>query len=169
MQLADHDDIRTSEGYFSNIDQIIKGSSIVRMQNKYNAEVQERRLRKKSFKPVAAIKGCSSPKRLRDEMNLDDCEANGHLDECIGCPYYEPTPEEREKYEQKMKNAVNEGAEKMIKLLNGILKATDSEYTLEELYYSVQTDVIRYSEYSDIIAEKGLEEWEESKHTQKIS
>ena len=167
MQLADHDDIRTSEGYFTNIDEIIMASSIVRMQNKYNSEKQEKRLKMKSYKPVTTIYGCSSSKRINDEYNLEDCKLNGHLDECIGCSLYNPSNEELERYEQKVKRELDDGSEKMIKIMNGILKAKDSEYTVEELYYSIQTEAIRYREVSDIIAEKGLEEWEESKRTQK--
>lgn len=167
MQLANHDNLKTSEGYYTNIDQIIMDSSIVRMQNRYNADARAAKLRKNTYKPVVSIKGCSSPKRLRDMENIEDCEKNGHEDECIGCGFYSPTEKELKEYEKKLREEIRSGSKKMIKLLNGILKAKDVDQTAEELFYSVQHDMIKVKEVADIKAEKGLEEWEETLHTQK--
>ena len=168
MQLADHERLSTSEGYYSNIDEIIRGSSIIQVQNEYNRIARENHYRPVNYMPMTSRKGCSSYKRLLDPEDLDDCELYGHYDECIGCKFYSPTEKELKEYEEREAARLKTSSEKMVKLLNGILKAKDCENTVEELFFSAQKAAIRYKEASDIEAKWEFEKWEKSNHTQKI-
>lgn len=96
-QLADHININTSSGYYTNISETIWASSVVQLQKKLDYEWRYSKKQYEQSGSVAVDTGksvCTSHKRMVDEENLDDCIEQGHLFDCMGCKYYRPAKAE---------------------------------------------------------------------------
>lgn len=171
-QLANHVNINTSAGYYSNIAEIIMASSIMQFQKKI--DYRDRNEKNKNVNQISLIGGvgkstCSSAKRAADPRNLDDCIAQQHLEDCMGCKFYCTSEEELERYLAENKNNVERSSKFAQELLNGILRIKDIDITAEELLLNVQKDAARYKVCCDIKSKESYDRWVKNRDSKKIS
>lgn len=171
-QLADHINIDTSAHYYTNISETIWASSIVQLQKRLDNEWRKSNATYEAETSMAISTDrsvCMSPKRLRDEENLDDCIAEGHLSDCMGCKYYQPSEKELETFLENQKKKADDSSKRVIDFMNKTIKAKNQEQTLEDVFLSVQTEATRYRMGCNIKAKEKYSEWQEHHNTPKIS
>jgi hypothetical protein len=171
-QLANHVNINTSSGYYTNISETIWASSVVQLQKKLDYEWRQSKEQFELGSSMEIDTGksiCTSHKRQVDEENLDDCIEHGHLADCMGCKYYRPTKNELESFMNLQQKKADDSAKRVIEFMNNTLSLKNKELTLEEVFLSVQTDATRYRVGCNIEAEEKLKEWRRLKNIQKTS
>lgn len=171
-QLADHININTSSGYYTNISETIWASSIVQLQKKLDYEWRYSKEQYEQSDQMVAYTGksvCASHKRMIDETNLDDCVEQGHLADCMGCKFYRPAKSELESFVMSQQKKADESAKRVIEFMNNTMSIKNKDLTLEEVFLSVQMDATRYRMGCNIKAEEKLEEWQKLKSIQKTS
>lgn len=171
-QLADHVNINTSAGYYTNISETIWASSVVELQKKLdyewrNANEQYDQVRSMPVDTGKSI--CISQKRKLDEENLDDCIEEGHLADCMGCKFYIPSKKELDSFMTSQKQKADDSAKKVVEFMNNTISIKNKNLTLEEVFLEVQTDATRYRMGCNIKAEEKLKEWQKLKNTQKTN
>lgn len=171
-QLANHVNINTSSGYYTNISETILNSSIIQLQKRINnsnktSEDRYKRMTKYELQQDKSL--CLSPLRKFDDGNIEDCEKGGFLDDCMGCEYYVPTKTELEEYLANQKEKADRYAKRIIEFLNNISSAKNKEISLEELFLNVQTEATKYKLGCDIQAEELRIQWQKRKNSQKTS
>ena len=163
-QLADHENIDVTAGYFTNISETIWASSIVRIQKEFD-KIKKEQAEKLIVGYINNIKldesKCISIKRALDDENIEDCIEMHHLEECMGCPYYIPSNNELIDYEKRLKDELNHESEKMIEYMNSIRRMKGKEETMEELFLKVQSAAVRYKGVADQVAKEIYKKWEE--------
>lgn len=171
-QLADHVDINTSFGYYTNISETIWASSVVQLQKKLDYEWRHSKEQYEQSSPMVVDTSrsvCISHKHMIDEGNLDDCVEQGHLADCMGCKFYRPTKSELESFMSSQKKKADDSAKRVIEFMNTTMRIKNQDLTLEEVFLSVQTEATRYRMGCNIKAEEKLKEWQKLKNIQKIS
>lgn len=171
-QLADHVNINTSSGYYTNIAETIWASSVVQLQKKLDYEWRYSKVQYERSASMAIDTGksvCTSNKRKDNEENLDDCIEQGHLSDCIGCKFYRPTKVELDAFMSSQQEKTNDSAKKVIEFMNRTMSIKNKNLTLEEVFLSVQTDATRYRMGCNIKAEEKLEEWQKLKNIRKTN
>lgn len=171
-QLADHININTSSGYYTNISETIWASSIVQLQKKldYKWRYSEVQYEQSGSMAVDAGKSiCTSHKRLLNKENLDDCVEQRHLADCMGCKFYRPTKDELEAFMSIQQKRADDSAKRVHEFMNSTMNIKNKNLTLEEVFLSVQTDATRYRKGCNIKAEEKLKEWQRLKSIQKTS
>lgn len=171
-QLADHVNINTSSGYYTNISETIWASSVIQFQKQLDYEM--RYSQKQYEKAVSVVVDtekpvCTSLKRIADEENLEDCVEQDHMEDCMGCEFYRPTKAELDSFMNLQKKKADEGAKRVIEFMNDIMSIKNQNVTLEELFLSVQTEATRYRMGCNIKVKEKLEKWREHKNFQKTS
>ncbi len=162
-QLADHENINTSSGYYCNISETIWASSLIRIQEYY--EHQDRREKEQFERGQTMLTNighsmCLSEKRLADEEDLRDCIEQGHLADCMGCRYYRPTREDLHSFMRRQKARADEAVKRMLELMDRTLRAKGREETVEEVFLSVQTEAVRCRMGCQMEAEEEYREWQ---------
>lgn len=171
-QLADHVNINTSSGYYTNISETIWASSVVQLQKKLDYEWRHSKEQYEQSSSIAVNSGksiCTSQKRMIDEENLDDCIEQGHLADCMGCKFYRPTKTELESFLNSQKKKADDSAKRVIEFMNNTMNIKNENVTMEEIFLSVQTDATRYRMGCNIKAEEKLKEWQKLKNIQKTN
>lgn len=168
-QLADHENIVTSAGYYTNVSETIFNSSIMRVQKRLNAREEDiindyQLSRDIAVDPETSI--CKSSKREADFDNVDDCIEQNHLEDCIGCKYFIPSKKYIEEYMEKTKKEADESVQKIVDFMNLASSRKGQEITLDELFLKGQTDVNRYKEGCDLQSEEVAKEWLKLKNMQ---
>lgn len=171
-QLANHVNINTSAGYYSNISEIIMASSIMQFQKKI--DYRDRNEKNKNVNQISLISEvgkstCSSAKRAADPRNLDDCIAQQQLEDCMGCKFYRTSEEELERYLAENKNNVDRSSKRAQELLNGILRIKDIDITADEVLLNVQKDAARYKVCCDIKSKENYDRWVKNRDSKKTS
>ena len=169
-QLADRVRINTAANSYTDITETIWASSVVGLQKKLGRE--DRYQEKQNDEDLLIITGsewsaCTSPKRLENEANLDDCIEQGHLADCIGCRFYRPSDAELHEFLESQKRKADKSARRVIDFMNNSMSTKNKETTLEEVFTSVQTDATRYRMGCNIKAEERYQEWQSHKNIQK--
>ena len=164
-QLANHMNITTSEGYFTNVTETLYYSSIIQMQNKLNKDFLEEKRSKREF-VVKDEFGCTSPKRLNDKTDIEDCK--GHYEDCFGCKFYFPADKEINKYMDERKEKFEASVKKMQSVLISANKIKGRDVDTDELFLKVHTLSARYKESTDVYAEKEANKWVEQQNSQTI-
>lgn len=171
-ELAGHKSIETSAGYFSNVAETVMGSSIMRIQKKINNQknyywdqylylVENAVDINQSF--------CASEKRLHDNENIEDCEEQNHLEDCIGCKYFIPSKKEINKYYAEYKEKVDIATKRLKECLALVGKAKGKDIDIDEMILQAQTATARYKIGCDYIAEEKREEWLKHKSSRMTS
>ena len=158
-QLADHKDIATSEGYFTNVTETLFCSSVIKTQNKINM----RRLEGNRSKNEMVYKdrfGCTSIKHRVDPHDISDCK--DHYEDCFGCPYYSPEDEEIDKHLKECGSRLEECLKQILADKNR-LKGKDAPF--DELMLELHTNGAKYKESADIYVQKEAVKWEEHQNT----
>ena len=164
-QLADHENLKTSEGYYTNVTKTVEASSIMKMQKKIErgfttANKDAKKALAFGYKP--GHKSCSSPYRPKETGNITDCIKQGHIDnDCLGCDYFEPT-------ESEVKNEVEKRGEKLTAAAKGMLqcifKGPDTP-DFDKVFLDAHTSITRYSTACDANTRKVYEKWQRHKNT----
>lgn len=165
-QLANHMNITTSEGYYTNVSETLYYSSIMKMQKKINKDYLEETYQVNEM-VITDKYNCSNPKRLNDDKNIDDCK--GHYQDCFGCKYYFPTEEEIQKHLKERKSKFIENVKVMQNVLKSTNKIKGKDVDMDELFLKVHSASARYKESTDLKAEKEANEWLEQRNLQMIS
>lgn len=166
-QLADHENINTSSGYYTNISETIWASSVMQLQKKLNYADREfeQNIPKDAVSVDRSI--CTSPRRECDREDLTDCIEQGHLSDCMGCVYYMPTENELNVFMEAQKNKADEAAATVIDFMNRTLNAKNCDITMEEAFLKVQTEATRYRMGCNIKAKEKYSEWQGLKNLRK--
>lgn len=171
-QLADHINIDTSAGYYTNISETILASSIMQYQKQMNYQSQDLENQyKKSFNMVTVTDKsiCVSKKREINIEDLTDCIEEGHLEDCMGCKFHRPSIHELNAFLREQKKKADDSAKRAIEFMNNIMGVKNRTTTLEEVFLSVQTDAIRYRMGCNIKVKEKWIEWESRKNIQKTN
>ena len=164
-QLANHMNITTSEGYFTNVSETLYYSSIMQMQNRINKDSLEENPVKRDL--VAKDKfGCTSPKRLDDKTDIEDCK--GHYEDCFGCKFYFPSDKEVNEHMTERKEKFEDYVKKMQSVLTSSNKIKGKDIDIDDLFLKVHTTGVRYKESTDVYAEKEANKWVEQQSSQTI-
>lgn len=169
-QLADHTNIDTSSGYYTNISETILNSSIIQMQKRINEKEQngiDDYFKSSNSSLDIDRSFCTSPKREFDNSNIDDCVEQGHMEDCIGCKFYIPSKMELDRFLSEQKRKADESAQKVIDFMNNTAKIKGKEISLSDLFLNVQTDATRYRMGCNIKVEETRKEWQKLKNSQK--
>ena len=169
-QLANHTNIDTSAGYYTNISETILNSSIMQLQKRINTQEQGRwdDYQTSSNQVLDMdVSVCTSEKREIDSKNLDDCVEQRHLEDCMGCKFYRPSQKELDRFLETQKVKADESAIRAIEFMNNTLSIKNKEMSLEEIFLTVQTDATRYRMGCDIKAKEIAKEWQKHKNFQK--
>ena len=171
-QLADHVNINTSSGYYTNISETIWASSVVQLQKKLD---YERRISHEQYEHAqgntldTGKSVCVSNKRLLNQEDLSDCIEQGHLADCMGCKFYRPSKTELEGFLQHQQKKADDSAKRVIDFMNNTMSVKNKEVSLEEIFLSVQTEATRYRMGCNIKAEEKYNEWQRLRNIQKTS
>lgn len=171
-QLADHININTSSGYYTNISETIMNSSIMQLQKRLNykqlvAEENYNAGLKKVVNIDESI--CVSNRREMDAEDLTDCIKQEHLEDCMGCKFYRPSKQELDAFMNTQKKKSDESSKRVIEFMNNTMSLKNRNTTIEEVFLEVQTDATRYRMGCNIIAEEKQKEWERIKSIQKTN
>lgn len=164
-QLANHMNITTSEGYFTNVSETLYYSSIIQMQNRINKDFMEDKINKSEL-VVKDKFNCTSPKRLKSGEDIDDCK--GHYETCFGCKYYFPDDKEIENYMDNRKKKFEGYVKKMQDVLKSSNKIKGRDIDIDELFLKLHTTSVRYKESTDVFAEREAKKWVEQQNSQMI-
>lgn len=164
-QLANHMNITTSESYFTNVSETLYYSSIMQMQNRINKDYIEDRINKSKM-VVRNEFGCTNPKRLKDENDIDDCK--GYYEHCFGCRFYFPNDKEISNHMSERKHKFEKYVKKMQSVLKLSNKVKGKDIDIDELFLMVHTTSVRYKESTDVFAEKEAQKWVEQQNSLKI-
>lgn len=166
-QLANHSNVSTSFGYFSNVDEIIEASSIIQFQRRIkNSEVIMNDWIKENTENVQSIENCKSFKKAKGDFS--DCDKHHPYDECMGCDKHDPDMTEIEEYLERYKEPTNTASKKAIECFNNLLKMKKMDVTITELFYDVQMNIIRYKTGTDMKAKEKFLQWQDTQSTMKI-
>lgn len=170
-QLADHESITTSYGYYENVSNTIHASSIVDIQRRINegmmdVDAFEENLRKKQL--PGAHRTCMSPRNPMETGDVADCISNGCQElGCAMCPFYHPTDEMIQKDVKDYKKSLDNAAKD---LLMGIdLDRKGKRIDMDGLVLDAQTRSSRFRVISDLSAFGEYKKWARYKNTQTIS
>lgn len=169
-QLAGHENINTSSGYYSNISETIWASSIVRLQKHIDCQCRhsgEQFEQGQGLLVNAGTSACVSVKRMENAEDLSDCIEQGHLADCMGCRYYRPTRKELQDFLSLHKKKADESAKRVAEFMNRTMQIKNTETSLEEMFLSVQTEAARYRMGCGIEAEERYKEWQKHRNIQK--
>ena len=174
-QLANHVHISTSAGYYTNVSETVYASSVMKLQRKIHAGYAEAErynryyTQKNEYETGKHTKnGCSSPKRPFSTGNIDDCVANNHIYECLGCRYYHPTQEQLTEALAERKEALNSASRAVLFYMENKDKIKTREADFYKLFNEAHTGIIRYKTACDEKAGKELKKWQRKKSTLKI-
>lgn len=169
-QFSKHIINNTGSNYYVNIPEVIWASSVIQLHQKLDCQKSDSKKQYEGNGPTTTNKEeseCISPKRMKDEYNIDDCIELGRLDECIGCIYYRPTKIELETFMSEEKKLVNEKVEEfieLIKIINTPLKIEMRGLSLEHVILLTQKCIARYRMGCNIKANDKLQEWQKHKN-----
>ena len=164
-QLADHENLKTSEGYFTNVAKTVEAASIMRMQKKIvRGYTRTNKDRKNTDLPgyISDNRSCSSPRRPKETGDITDCIKQGHIDDdCLGCDYYEPTESEVKKEAEKRAEKLTAAAKEMLRC---VFKGPDIP-DFDKVFLDAHTTIARYSTACDVNTKKAYEKWQRHKST----
>ena len=159
-QLADHENLSTSYGYFSNAAKTVEASSIMRMQKRINSGQIDIEKKKMEYlmKPIVAAGGsCISPGRPKQTGDIRDCIEYGHFDDdCFGCPYHNPSEEELKKEIDKRRKKFEKAGKAMLEC---IVKGKDTT-EIDKILLNAHTGFARYRTSCDEKTRKEFLKWE---------
>lgn len=166
-QLADHENISTSAGYYTNVSNTILASSIMGLQRKLNLEKE----RLNAFENIPTIissnsDSCLSIYRPRQTGNISDCVTEGHLDidDCLGCRYYNPSQGELDEAMRAREERLNQASKAVLSAVeNGNLNKKNVDF--DKLFLDAQTASMRYKVVCDKKVEEKYKTWQRYRNT----
>ena len=169
-QLADHENINTSSGYYANISETIWASSLFQIQRRmdYRHRHSQELFEQGQGQMVGTGNSvCVSAKRAADREDLSDCIEQGHLADCMGCRYYRPAERELQDFLDSQKMKADESARRVAELMDKAMRIKKPGASIEEMFLSAQTEASRYRMGCNIKAEEEYREWQRHRNIQK--
>ena len=166
-QLANHERISTSAGYYTNVSNTVLASSIIQMQRKINYEASQN----KKYEGTISLRPygneyCDSPKRPLETGNVEDCVSEGHLQECLGCRFYRPSEAKLVEDMKKREVKLDEASKRVIEFINKKGKKKDSKEDFDKLFLDAHTGIQRFHTACDEKAKEEEIKWRRRKNTQ---
>ena len=174
-QLADHSQISTSFGYYTNVSNTIQCSSVMKVQRRINQERQEVGQHEISYakqppKPYGGTTSqCLSPLRPMETGNISDCIKENHIHECLGCRYYVPTEDELRRNLEARKKELDAVSKRLVEYIAETRTGGGQHTDIDQLFLDTQTDAVRLKVISDEYAEEAEYRWRRERNTQKTS
>ena len=171
-QLADHTQMSTSYGYFTNISNTIKCTSIIRVQERIERERKQCKtyeLAPSYLRQDSNGSYCTSPRQPLITGDITDCEAEKHLQECIGCRYYYPSKDEIDAAMEKRKQELDDAAKRLLECAIELRDSTKDISNFEKVFLDAHSGAVRFRSSSDEFAKEAAYRWVRSKNTPKKS
>ncbi len=162
-QLADHEQLCTSGGYFTNVSETVLASSIMNIQR----EMDHERMNMKSDmivtseaakNPPVLDSKCASPFQPLKTGNITDCKKEGYLEDCLGCRYFQPNESELEIELNKRRKKLESAELKVIQCLREGMSKNDTD--TDKVLLDIHTAMARYKAATDKLAQEKRIKWQ---------
>lgn len=167
-QLADHSQISTSFGYYTNVSNTIHCASIMTIQKRINLERRDLEAAyamgrvEKSRTGVASV--CCSPRQPLITGAITDCQ--NHLHECLGCKYYSPSEDEIKKAFDSRKEKLDAVSKRLVEYIADVRDGGETKIDVDKLLLETHTGAIRFKQASDKAAKEAELKWRRHRNTQ---
>lgn len=172
-QLANHSQISTSFGYYTNVSNTIQCASVMRVQRRINQERIEVEAMKTSCadRCVQKLYGtaslhCLSPLRPLETGDIRDCAKENHLHECLGCRYYSPSEDELRIALEERKKKLDDASKQLVEFIAKTRIDGEKNFDTDKLFLETQTSAIRFRTISDECAEEAEYKWRRHRSSQ---
>lgn len=172
-QLANHSQISTSFGYYTNVSNTIQCAAIMRVQRRINQQRSEVGAIKKSFadrqmQKLHAIPSarCLSPLQPLVTGDIGDCVKENHLHECLGCRYYSPSEDELRIALEERKKKLDDASKQLVEFIAKTRIDGGKNFDTDKLFLETQTSAIRFRTIRDECAEEAEYKWRRHRSSQ---
>ena len=167
-QLADHSQISTSFGYYTNVSNTIHCASIMTIQKRINRELRDL--------DTAYAMGCAEKNRTRLDSvccstrqplvtgDITDCQ--NHLHECLGCKYYSPSTDELKKAFNKRKDQLDAVSKRLVEYIADTRDGGDTKIDIDKLFLDTHAGAVRFKQASYEVAKEAELKWRRHRNTQ---
>lgn len=169
-QLADHSQISTSFGYYTNVSNTIHCASIMAIQKRINCERRDLDAAyamghvEKNWTELASV--CCSPRQPLVTGDITDCQ--NHLHECLGCKYYSPSADELKKAFNKRKDQLDAVSKRLVEYIADTRDGAGTKIDIDKLLLDTHTGAVRFQQASYEVAKEAELKWRRSRNTQTI-
>lgn len=167
-QLADHSQISTSFGYYTNVSNTIHCASIMAIQKRINSE---RRDLDAAYAMGCVEKNraglasdCCSPRQPLITGDITDCQ--NHLHECLGCKYYSPSADELQKAFNARKDQLDAVSKRLVEYIADTRDGAGTKIDIDKLLLDTHTGAVRFKQASDKVAKEAELKWRRHRNTQ---
>ena len=172
-ELADHMNISTSAGYYTNVSETIYATSIVDMQRRINVEREKTDIFEKSYgrelPSAVSDNGCFSPRRPRVTGDITDCISQDHLHECLGCRFYHPDRQQLDTALEQRRRRLDDASRMVFEQMADKDKIRARERDFDRIFLEAHTSSTRYRTACDSSAMEAAEKWHRKRDSQKTS
>lgn len=169
-QLADHSQISTSFGYYTNVSNTIHCASIMTIQKRINRERRDLDAAyamgnvEKNWTGIASV--CCSPRQPLATGDIADCQ--NHLHECLGCKYYSPSEDELKNAFAARKDQLDAISKRLVEYIADTRDGAGTKIDIDKLLLDTQTGAVRFKQASDEVAKEAAVKWRRHRNTQRI-
>lgn len=172
-QLANHSQISTSFGYYTNVSNTIMCASVMRIQRQINQGRNEIRamntgmlgMQTRTTDTKISSK-CLSPLQPLATGDISDCVRENHLHECLGCRYYAPSESELKNALEERKKKLDEISKQLVEYIAETRTGGGEKIDTDKLFLETQTRAIRLKSISDEYAEEAEYKWRRHRSSQ---
>ena len=174
-QLADHSQISTSFGYYTNVSNTIQCASVMEVQRRINreryevGEAQRALTVRRQRNPQTGSSMCMSPLRPMVTGNIEDCIKERHLYECMGCKYYAPSEAELKNAVEDRKKRLDDISKQLVEYIAQVRTGDTKKIDTDKLFLDTHSGAIRFKKISDKYAEEAEYKWQRYRDIQKNS
>ena len=166
-QLADHSQISTSYGYYTNVSNTIYCASVMNVQKQIN---HERRNLNEAYAMGSVEKKrtktgsvCCSPRQPLITGDIADCQ--NHIHECLGCKYYSPSEDELKKAFNSRKEKLDAVSKRLVEYIVDTRDGGNTKIDVDKLLLDIPSEAIRFKTASDKVAKEAELKWRRHKNT----
>jgi hypothetical protein len=173
-QLADHMNVSTSAGYYTNVSKTVYATSIIEMQRKINAEREKTKEFEKRYAmsgkdlPASSgigIRGCYSLRRPHTTGDIGDCIEQDHIHECLGCEHYHPDKAQLDADLEKRKQQLDTASRVVFEQMADKDKIKARERDFDKIFLEAHTSITRYRTACDSNAAEEAERWHRKRNS----
>ena len=173
-QLADHSQISTSFGYYTNVSNTIQCASIMQVQRRIHQQRNEVNMAENAYAVGRAsetrggtVSKCTSPYQPLVTGDIQDCVRENHLHECLGCRFYCPSEEELKNELAKRKQKLDDISKRLVEHIADLRTGGKKKIDVDKLVLDTHTGAVRFKKISDQYAEEAEYKWRRNRTTQK--
>lgn len=172
-QLADHEHISTSAGYYTNVSNTVLCASIMQLQRKINRGYHEIDSLEKEYELELIRAGrtrtdsvCVSEHQPFITGDIADCIKEDHIGDCFGCRYYFPSEEELREKVETLKKKLDEASKRVVEYLIDPEKAEKHGVDAGKIFLDAHSYINQYKVAGDEKAKEAARKWQRHRHTQ---